>query len=211
MSCLAWLKNLGEIRLNDLCLIKSKACILSLYLVAEVTLEDGTLERPSNDVTFKISNLKFQVSIHKYMSSLSDIFKRTPGRYLGRFTLGHYKSYAMTHKLWLHGIRRTSSKSIKNNLIVWLDRCQVKIIYDRSSPAFSELIFSSTARKILKSKFYDIPTIIYRLYIGFTSTILYRLWLNRVYWYTWAYSLYDIEYEIMHWTQLTKNRTKNYK
>ena len=91
LSCVARLKkNLWEIRLNDLCLIKSKACILGLYLVAEVTLEDGTLERPSNDVTFKISNLKFQVSIHKYMSSLSDIFKE------GRFTFDHHKSYVMT-------------------------------------------------------------------------------------------------------------------
>ena len=100
LSCVARLKkNLWEIRLNDLCLIKSKACILGLYLVAEVTLEDGTLERPSNDVTFKISNLKFQVSIHKYMSSLSDIFKRSPIRCLGRFTYGHHKSYAMSPKL----------------------------------------------------------------------------------------------------------------
>ena len=80
-------------RLKDLC------NILCLYLVAEITLEDGTLERPSNDVTFKISNLKFQVSIHKYMSSLSDLFKRTPVRFLGRFTFGHHKSYAMSPKL----------------------------------------------------------------------------------------------------------------
>ena len=46
--------------------------------------------------------------------------------------------------LWLWRIKRTVLKSIKNNLIVWLDRCQTKISYQDFVEFSQSCFFIST-------------------------------------------------------------------